>query len=229
MKKVFVLSLGGSIIVPKEGINNKFLVDFKRTIKSLSKKFKFVIVCGGGSVARLYIESLRKNGVSEYLQSLMGISITRTNARFVSYFFDHDPSEGIPHDMKHVKSLLYKNDIVFCGALRYADHQTSDSTSAKLAHFLGADFINLTNVDGLYTSDPSKSKNALFIPKISSKELYKMANSIKFKPGQHFVIDQDASKIIMNDKIKTFIIGNNVKNLSNLIQGKKFIGTEVTF
>ena len=227
MKPIFVLSLGGSLIVPREGIDNKFLEDFKKTIKSLSGKNKFVIVCGGGSVARLYIESLRKEKISEYLQSLMGISITRSNARFLSYFFNHDPDEGIPHDMEHVKNLLRKKDIVFCGALRYADKQTSDSTAAKLANHLDGTFINMTNVDALYTSDPRKNKDAKKISKITSKDLNKRANSMNYKPGQHFVIDQTAAEIIMKDKIKTYIIGKNVKNLSNLIQGKGFSGTEV--
>ncbi len=227
-KKIFVISLGGSLIVPKEGIDNNFLGKFKSAIKSLSKRCKFVIVCGGGSTARVYIGALRKAGISNYLQSLIGISITRTNARFISYFFDHDPGEGIPHDMIHVKSLLKKHDIVFCGALRYAEKQTSDSTATKLAHFLKADFINMTNVNGLYTGDPRKDRNAKLIPKISAKRLYERANSLKYKPGQHFVIDQTAAKIIMKDKIKTFIIGRDVNNLKKLIEGKSFLGTEVT-
>lgn len=229
MKRVFVLSLGGSLIVPSSGVNNSFLSDFKSSIKRLSRKNKFVIVCGGGSVARTYISSLRKAGVSEYLQSLMGISITRTNARFVSYFFDHDPDEGIPHDMKHVDRLLNKHDVVFCGALRYADNQTSDSTAVKLASFLNAEFVNLTNVSGLFTSDPSKNKSAKLIPKISSKDLHKLACSFKFSPGQHFVVDQDASRIIMKNKVKSYIIGSDMKNFVSLIEGKGFIGTEITF
>lgn len=228
-KPVFVISLGGSLIVPKAGINNVFLSKFKSTIKKLSKRFKFVIVCGGGSTARIYISSLDKAGVSYYLQSMMGINITRANARFMSYFFDCDPDEGIPHDMKHVKNLLRKNDVVFCGALRYADNQTSDSTSAKLAHFLDGTFINMTNVDGLFTGDPRIDKSAKLIPLISAKDFYKRANGLKYHPGQHFVIDQTASRIIMDDEVKTFIIGSNVSNLSNLVLGKKFIGTKITF
>jgi uridylate kinase len=229
MKKVFVISLGGSLIVPKSGIDNRFLLEFKSTIKRLSRKFKFVIVCGGGSVARTYITSLRSQHVNEYLQSLMGISITRTNARFMSYLFDSDPTEGIPHDMKHVKSLLHKNDIVFCGALRYAPHQTSDSTAVKLANFLSCPFINMTNTDGLYSSDPRADKNALFISSVSAKDLNAMANKSKFQPGQHFVIDQTAAKVVLDSQVESYIIGKNIKNLVKLINGEKFKGTKVTF
>jgi len=51
--------------------------------------------------------------------------------------------------MEDVKNLLKKNDIIFCGALRYAAHQTSDATACKLAAYFKSDFINLTNVKGV--------------------------------------------------------------------------------
>jgi len=225
-KKVIVISLGGSLIVP-ERIDLKFLEDFKKTLKKHSKKYKFVVVCGGGSVARKYIHSLERAKCSDYLQSLAGISVTRLNARFMSYIFGKDPESGIPHDMKHVKSLLRANGVVFTGALRYAPNQTSDSTAAKLANYLDADFINLTNVKGLYHTDPFKFKNAKFIPEISREGLYQMIMRFKYKPGQHAPLDQTAISVIKKHKIKLYILGKDLKNLDNLLNGKKFIGTIV--
>jgi len=226
-KKIIVISLGGSLIIPKSGINMKFLNNFKQTIRKHTKKYKFVIVCGGGSVARIYIQALKRAGKSDYLQSLAGIGITRINARFMSYFFNIDPEKGIPHDMTEIKNLLRKNNIIFCGALRYAKNQTSDATAAKLARYFNTIFINLTNVAGLYTSNPLVNKRAKFISKTSAKELYKRATAIKYSPGQHFVIDQYAAKIILNDKIQTYILGKNLKNLDNLLKNKKFKGTSI--
>lgn len=227
MKKVIVISLGGSLIVP-DSIDLKFLEKFRQVIKKHEASYKFVVVCGGGSVARKYIQALKEANKSEYLQSMAGISITRVNARFMSYLFGRDANEGIPHDMTQVKNLLKKNNIVFCGALRYADKETSDSTAAKLANFFGADFINLTNVQGLYTSNPITHKDAKFIPAISWNDFHKRANQIKFKPGQHFVLDQDAAGIIKEHKTKTYILGKNLSNLDNLLSGKKFTGTIIS-
>ena len=85
--------------------------------------------------------------------------------------------------------------------------------------------VNLTNVFGLHDKNPKKFKNAKFISKITWKDFDKMANESEFKPGQHFVLDQSASKIIMNDKIKTYIIGSNMKHLDNLLNNRKFRGT----
>jgi len=223
-KKVVVISLGGSLIIPNE-IDLSFLEKFKQVIKKHESNYNFVVVCGGGSVARKYISALKQSKKSEYLQSMVGISITRVNARFMTYLFGKDANEGIPHDMNHIKNLLRTNKIVFCGALRYAEKETSDSTAAKLARFFKTDFINLTVVPGLFTKNPLQFKDAKFIPEISWKEFHKRTEKIKYMPGQHFVLDQDASEIIMKGKIKTYILGKDLKNLDNLLSGKKFIGT----
>jgi len=254
-KKVIVLSLGGSLIVP-DAVDISFLKKFRETIQKNSRRYKFVVVCGGGSVARKYIHALREAGIKERFQSLSGISATRMNARFMTYLFGRDANEGIPSDMKQIKNLLQKNDVVFCGSLRYEEKQTSDSTSAKLANFFKTNFINMTNVPGLYTKNPLKknlqhpsdctkrccpskirgestreikgfSRDAKFIPEISWKNFNKLANKSKFQPGQHFVLDQTASKIIMKNKIKTYIIGKDLKQLDNLLNNKKFIGTVI--
>ena len=203
-----------------------YLNSFKKVIEKHKNKYKFVIVCGGGSVARKYIDALRAEGKSEYLQSMAGIAITRVNSRFMTYFFGKD-SEGIPHDMKQVASLLEKNDVVFCGALRYAPKQTSDSTAASLANFLKTDFINLTLVSGFYNKNPLEYRNAKFIPFISWKDFLKMINKLKFKPGQHFVLDQHAAKLIMKHKIKTYILGKNLKEFDSFLSGRKFKGTVI--
>lgn len=225
-KKVVVISLGGSLIVPDK-IDHKFLAKFKEVIKKNLNKYRFVVVCGGGSVARKYISALKENKASEKIQGMVGISVTRLNARFLTYFFGKDANEGIPHDMKQVANLLKKNEIVFCGALRYHENETSDGTAAKLANYFKTEFINLTNVPGLYNKNPKKFKNAKFIPEISAEALHKIINKIKYHPGQHFVIDQNAIKIIKDNKIKTYILGKELKNLDNLLNNKKFKGTIV--
>ncbi|MEK6886020.1 MAG: UMP kinase [Nanoarchaeota archaeon] len=224
-KRVVVLSLGGSLIIPNE-IDIVFLRKFREVIRKNTNKCKFVIVCGGGSVARKYISALREDGKSEYLQNLAGISVTRLNARFMSYFFSQDPEEGIAHDMKNVSNLLRKHDVIFCGALRYAPNQTSDATACRLAAFLETDFINLTNVKGLYDKNP-ELKGAKFIPKISINEFNKIVMAIPEKPGMHAPVDHTAMRIIREKNIKTYIIGKDAKQLNNLLNNRKFIGTTI--
>lgn len=226
MKKLAVLSLGGSLIIPSD-VNTKYLKEFKKILKKNSKKYKFIVVCGGGSIARKYIYALREQGINEKFQSLAGISATRMNARFMNYLFNQDASKGIPQKVSEIQKYLKKQDVVFCGALEYKPNQTSDSTSAEIAKHFKSDFINLTNVKGLYSKNPKKFKNARFIPDISWKNFDKMANKMKYSPGQHFILDQTASKIILRNKIMTYIIGQDLKQLDNLLNNKKFKGTKI--
>jgi len=221
-KKVIIISLGGSLIIPDK-VNKKFLEKFRDILSDNIENYKFVVVCGGGSIARDYIKALDKKSQ----QTLIGIASTRLNARFMTYFFGEKCNKGLPKDMNDIENLLKRYDIVFCGALRYAKDQTSDSTSAKLARYFNTIFINLTDVPGLYDQDPNKHKSAKFITEISHSKFLNIAKQIKFHPGQHFVLDQKAAKIIKDYKIRTYLLGPDLKNLDNLLNQKHFVGTVI--
>lgn len=224
-KRVVVLSLGGSQIL-SGGVNYPYLKKFKEVVLKYKDDYNFVVVCGGGRLAREYIGAVKKSGGDEYLQSLAGISATRANARFMYYFFGIDAVNGVPHTKRTVKKYLKKHGIVFCGALEYKDNQTSDSVAAILAAKFRGEFVNLTNVKGLYSRDPRRFKDAKFIPEISFDDFDKMIKKIKFKPGQHFVLDQGASLIIKKKNVLTYII-QDVKDLDLYLSGRTFVGTRI--
>lgn len=223
-KKVIVLSVGGSLIIPDK-VNFYFLDRLKNTLQKNYKTHKFIIVTGGGSTARKYIEALKKEGKSKKELSMAGIRATRTNAQFLMQFFGKQANSQLPKNMLQVKSNLSKNNVVICGALRFTKDSTSDSTAASLANYFNSEFINLTNVKGLYSSNPLTNKKAKFIPKISWHDFNKITQKIKFKAGQHFVLDQKAAEIIYKHKIPTYILGPELSNLSKVLKGKRFTGT----
>lgn len=214
-------------MIPDE-VDYKFINEFKNLIKRLSREMRIVIVTGGGSTARKYINPLIKEGISQKTACLIGIGITRLNARFMLNFFGEPAAKHLPSSMKEIKNMLEKDKIIFTGGLRFVQDNTSDGTAAQIASYLKTDLINITNVKGLYTKDPNKHKDARFIPKIKFEEFNKIASKIKYRAGQHFILDQNASKIIMNNKIKTSIIGPDLKNAENCLTGKKFIGTIIS-
>ena len=139
-------------------------------------------------------------------------------------FFGKIANDEIPLSMKKVKNLLAKNRVVFCGALRYRRKNTSDGTAAKIAAYLKCPFINLTNVKGLYSSDPSKNKKAKFISEITWKNFIKVARKVKYKAGQHFVLDQSAARTIQDKKITTYLVGS-LSAIDKILKQKKFTGT----
>ena len=143
----------------------------------------------------------------------------------MNYFFDIDPRKGIPHTLEALKTYVKKKDIIFCGALDYKPDQTSDATASEVAKAYKTIFINLTNVEGLFDKNPLKYKSAKLIKNISWKDFDKMASKQKFKPGQHFALDQKASKTILKNKIKTYILGEDPKQIKNVLEEKCFIGS----
>ena len=222
---VKVLSLGGSLIIP-DNISYQFLEKFKKLIKKYAEKEKIIIVCGGGQTARKYINALEQAGISEKIQSYIGIRATRLNAWFLINFFKDSCNKTIPKSIKEVNHLVKKNNIVILGGLRYHEKNTSDGAAASLAKAYKTEFINMTNIKGLYNKHP-KLKGAKFIPKITFSDFSKLMSKVRYKPGQHHVLDQNASDIIKKYKITTYIIGPDLKNLERVLENKKFTGTVI--
>lgn len=220
MKKV-VISVGGSLIIPSK-VDYDFLKDLKKTIKKFSR-YKIVLVTGGGALAREYISILKDK--NEKIKSLVGIKTTKLNAMLVSNFLGANVL--IPDSLREVGNLLKQKSIVVCGALGYHPSMTSDGTAADIARYVKAGLlINMTNVKGLYDKDPRKFKNARFISEISFGEFMKKIEKIKFKAGQHFVLDQSAAKIINKYKVRTVIL-QGVGNLEKVLKGERFVGTVI--
>ncbi len=222
----YVISLGGSLIVPNK-VDYRFLKKFMKFIRRLSKKNKIVLVCGGGSVARKYIKTLRKDKASQKALSLVGIESTRLNARLVAGLVDYIGE--IPETLSDVKKHLKKNNLVVCGALGARPNMTTDGNAADIAASIKADFINLTNVDGMYDKNPKTCKTAKYIPEISYKDFNKFISKIKYEAGQHFVLDQAAAKIISKHKVRTIIVnGSDIRNLKRFFKTKNFKGTVIS-
>ena len=225
--QIEVISVGGSILFPHD-VDVNFLRQFRKLLKGFHDR-KFIVVTGGGRVARLYIDALKRDGLPKRILCNAGIAITRINAKFLANFFMKKQHYPIPTSLKEIEHLLKKHDIIFCGALRYEEDNTSDGTAAEIARHVGGRFINMTNVNGLYTKDPHAFRDAKFISQISFDDFYTLVNKIKYSPGQHFVLDQHAAAIIKKARITTFIIGKNIQNLHSLLQGKKFAGTVIGY
>ncbi len=223
MMEVIVISVGGSIIVPGE-VDLEFLKRLKEIMMELRKEYKIVICTGGGHTARSYISALRGGGVTGEELDWMGIEITRINARLVASFIG-DANDMIPRSEEEVAGLLEQYDIVVCGGLKPG--QTSDGTTAMIAkHLRAKKIVNMTNVDGLFTKDPKKHKDAKFIPEISHKEFLKIVRKVGQETGQHFVLDIKAAEIAAKENITVFII-KGVNNLKKCIKGEDFKGTVI--
>ena len=79
---------------------------------------------------------------------------------------------------------------------------------------------------GYYSYLYFQYKNAKPIKEISWKEFRKLL-STKWKPGLNAPFDPLAAKEAEKLKLRVFIVGKNLNNLKNLLNGEKFKGTVI--
>jgi len=144
-EKIKVISVGGSIIIPKTGFEVEFLKKFRQLILAEVKKgYKFVLVIGGGGTCRAY-QAVAKAvaGLSEMDLDWLGIYATRFNAEFVRLLFgDLAYEEVIKNPTKKIKT---SRPIILAGG--WQPGCSTDRDAVLLAKNFGAkEIINLSLV-----------------------------------------------------------------------------------
>jgi uridylate kinase len=226
MSKLFVLSLGGSIIIPDD-IDTKFLKQFRAAIlKQIKKGNRFVIVTGGGKVCRRYQEALlavSKSSAEDL--DWMGIETTYINARLIQLMFGKLAHPDIVKNPT-VKTS-FKEKILVAGG--WKPGWSTDYVAMRLSELYGSStLINLSNIDYVYDKDPRKFKQAKKIESISWKEFRRMFSS-KWNPGANVPFDPVAAKLAEKKGKKVIIAnGKDIENLESILSGKRFKGTKIS-
>jgi len=223
MPKTIVMSLGGSLIAPDK-LDLEFLKKFKQLILKFSKKNRIVIICGGGDTAREYQAAARKINpqVSNKDLDWIGIGATRINGELISGIFGDHAHESILGDPTKPKKSN-KNIIVGAG---WMPGHSSDKIAVQAAKAFGAStVINLSNITYVFDKDPSKHQDAKPQEKMDWKSFRKLVGN-KWVPGAHVPFDPVASQLAEKYGMELVVMnGGDLKNLSNFLEGKKFIGT----
>ena len=187
-----------------------------------------IVVVGGGDVTRQYIKSCRELGASEAILDLIGIEITRINARLLITALKES---AFPHPPATVEELIKAlqdpaERIVVMGGLQPG--QSTNAVSVIAAEIAGASrIINATKVEGVYDKDPEKHSNAKLLPQITLEELKRLVEREKSVAGEYRLLDLTAISLLERSKIVLHVInGNNPENVLRVIRGER-IGTTV--
>ena len=89
-----------------------------------------------------------------------------------------------------------------------------------------AEFLNATDVDGIYDSDPNKNKKAKKFKRIDLKKLRSLLVHEDSVAGGYDLMDIVALKVIERSKIKTRVLKSDLKSLEKAIKGSS-VGTEI--
>lgn len=222
MPKIIVLSLGGSLICPND-FDFDFLRRFKITIeKYIKKNYKFVVICGGGRLARNFQQIASKSSnLSNKELDWLGIHATKINAHIVNSMFGKKAEDFIVSDP--TKKIRFKKDIIL--AAGWLPGWSTDYDAVLLSKNLGVkEIVNMSNINYLYNKDPKKHRDAKKIEKASWQQYSKMI-SRKWKAGMNVPFDPIAAREAQKSGIKVFIVGSDLRNLENLLDGKGFKGT----
>jgi uridylate kinase len=222
MKKRIVIKFSGKVFAME---NVKLLKDYARFLVKISKTYQPVIVAGGGKIARHYINHARSSGADESTLDELGIEISRLNAKLLIYALKGKAYSHPPTSLKEAQQAVESGLIVVAGGLHPG--QSTNGTAALIAEKINASqFINATDVNGIYDSDPNNNKKAKMFKKIEIKSLKKILIHEDSVAGGYDLMDIVALKIIERSKIKTRVIKLDIKNLEKAIKGQ-LIGTEI--
>jgi len=222
MKKRIVIKLSGQVFGMER---TKELKDYAAFIVKQSKICQPVIVAGGGKIARYFINHARSSGADESTLDELGIEISRLNAKLLIYALKANAYPHPPTNLTEVKQAVDSGLIVVTGGLHPG--QSTNGTAALIAEKINAaEFLNATDVDGIYDSDPNKNKKAKQFKRIELKDLRSLLVHEDSMAGGYDLMDIVALKVIERSKIKTKIIKSDIKTIEKAIKGLS-IGTEI--
>ena len=226
--KNVVIKIGGSLLFTEEyKINLKKIAEFCKIFKSRKGSGTHVIVCGGGIVAREYINAVRSFNGSEALCDVFGIEISRINSKLLIASFQDFAYPLVPKSIEELSTAMLFNKLIVMGGLQPG--QSTTSVALEVAEFIGAqNLIILTDVDGIYDKDPKKFDDAKIFKHLNYDELQelilKMSYSKQAAAGEYRIFDAVSLQILKRSNIKVFIMsGKELSEFKKFWNGDKAI------
>ena len=225
-RETVVISLGGSIIVPKE-IDIAFLKRFKAFIEAhVRRGYRFVIVSGGGSTCRMYQKAASAVELMDREDlDWLGIHATRLNGHLLRTIFRKIAN---PVVLKNPSRPLWFREPVLIAAGWKPGFSTDYDTVLLARRFGAKTVINLSDTDYVYTKDPKLHKDAKPLTQMGWKEFRRMVGT-RWVPGMNVPFDPLASGLAEKLGLRVAMLkGTNLSNLEDFLAGRKFKGTLIS-
>jgi uridylate kinase len=198
---------------------------YARMLSKISEKVQPIVVAGGGEIARRYITTARSFGSDEASLDIIGIEVSRLNARLMIIALGDQAYPAVPEDLEQVSKAVTANRIVVTGGLHPG--QSTNATAALIAEKVKAyKFLNATDVNGIYDSDPNKNKDAKLFNEITVKKCIDLLGSEDSAAGGYDLMDIVALKVIERSKIPTVVLKSDPTVIKNAIS-RSTVGTRI--
>ena len=227
-----LLKLSGEALMGEKqyGIDAKRLKEYAQEIKEVvDKGMQVAIVIGGGNIFRGLAGA--SNGMDRVQGDHMGMLATVINGLALQSALEIEGVEtrlqsaikinevAEPFIRRRAMRHLEKGRVVIFGGGTGNPYFTTDSAAVLRAIEIEADVIlKGTRVDGIYTSDPEKNKNATKFDTISFNEV--LRKGLK-------VMDTTAFTLSQENELPIIVFDMNKKgNLLRVLDGEN-VGTKV--
>ena len=220
-----IISVGGSIIIPKSGFNIEFLKSFRELLlQQVEAGMRFVLVAGGGATARAYQQAAKEvRTLTSAELDWLGIYATITNAYFLQTIIGELASDKIIFNpLRPPRS--HKPIVIASG---WKPGFSTDMDAVLLAKkYQAKEIINLSNIDQVFTADPKVHKDAQPIDEIGWAAFRQNIVGDTWEPGKSFPFDPIASELAQKLKLTVVIVnGTNLAQVENALLGRPFFGT----
>jgi uridylate kinase len=217
---ILVLSIGGSVI----DHDRDQLTRYARILRDLRSDHTLFVVVGGGAAARDYIGMARAFDADEAFCDLIGIAVTRLNARLLIAALGGAAYPVPPETQEDASVAALSGRIVVMGGT--IPGHTTDAVAAILAEYVHADIlIDATSTDGIYTKDPKKHPDAVKLDELSPAHLVEIIAAERMVAGANLPLDMLAAKIIERSGIITVVLdGREPGQVVDAVNGKQ-VGT----
>ena len=220
-----VIRIGGSVVASP--LNTNLIGKFVELLKELARlKHEVVLVVGGGTLARDFIQYAKSLGLNEPEQDMVAISVSRLIAQLFVLKLNKVGTGTVQASLEDIAEELGKGKIVVMGGLRPG--MTTDAVAALAADHIKADLlVKATDQEGIHTRDPREHKGAVKIDRLSFDDLTRLLEQNKHKAGIHQIIDPEAVQILRKTRTKTIIVcGFKPENVLLAVNGEK-VGTVI--
>lgn len=228
MKGNIVIKIGGSLLFTKnKTIDIKKITEFCDIIKSRKNSSTNVIICGGGLLARDYIDAVRSFGGSEALCDLFGIDISRINSKLIIASLQDTAYPHVPKSMQELSTAMLFDKTIVMGGLQPG--QSTTSVALEVAEFIAAEeIVILTDVDGIYDKDPNKHSDSQLLSHLNYNQLQEIIINLKDNnqaaAGEYRIFDNVSLQILKRSNIKVFVMsGKDLKEFKKFWTGQKNI------
>ena len=189
--KIIAVKIGSSLLIDNNmKIRTKWLIEFSKDIKRLAEQGKKIIIITSGAIAlgckKLNLKkSNLKLDKSQAVASIGQIELmnlfteiflkTKINISQILLTLEDTEQRRRALNAKRTFENLFRlnfipivneNDSIATSEIKYGDN---DRLASRVAQISGADsLLLLSDVDGLYTNNPKKDKNAELIKEVKS-------------------------------------------------------------